>query len=266
MIAAVSLVAVVVVSLLITRVATVALTLTGMSRESARFQARSALSGVGFTTSEAESVVSHPVRRRIVMVLMLLGSAGIVTVVATLVLSFANTDAAQKGQRLAFVLGGLVVLWLLARSAWVDRRLSRLIAIVLSRVSSLDARDYAALLHVAGEHTVAELAVAPGDWLAGRSLRELELREEGVIVLGLTRCDGRYLGAPNFDTVVMPADTLLVYGRGSRIAELDRRAHGPAGDRMHAVAVAEQLRATREVLDRDAEPERAEAGTRPVLR
>ena len=44
---------VVIVSLLVTRVATVALTLTGMSREMVRFQARSALTGVGFTTSEA---------------------------------------------------------------------------------------------------------------------------------------------------------------------------------------------------------------------
>ena len=35
---------------------------TGTSSELARFQARSAFTGVGFTTSEAESVVLHPVR------------------------------------------------------------------------------------------------------------------------------------------------------------------------------------------------------------
>jgi len=62
-----------VISLLITRVATVAFVLTGMSQEAARFQARSALTGTGFTTTESESVVGHPVRRRIVMALMLLG-------------------------------------------------------------------------------------------------------------------------------------------------------------------------------------------------
>jgi len=48
-------------SILITRIATVALTLTGLSRDSARFQARSAFLGVGFTTIESESVVRHPV-------------------------------------------------------------------------------------------------------------------------------------------------------------------------------------------------------------
>ena len=53
------------VSLLITRIATLALAATGLSTESAKFQARSAFSGAGFTTHEAENVVGHPVRRRI---------------------------------------------------------------------------------------------------------------------------------------------------------------------------------------------------------
>ena len=74
----VTLLIIVMLSLLITRIASEALTHTGLSRESARFQARSAFSGVGFTTSESEQVVNHPVRRRILMVLMMLGNAGIV--------------------------------------------------------------------------------------------------------------------------------------------------------------------------------------------
>ena len=66
------------ISMVLTRVAAVALVHTGLGREAARFQARSAFTGVGFTTSEAEQVVGHPVRRRIVMWLMLVGSVGIV--------------------------------------------------------------------------------------------------------------------------------------------------------------------------------------------
>lgn len=77
MVAAISLLVVVMVSILITRIATIMLTHTGLSQETARFQARSAISGTGFSTAEAERVVRHPMRRRIVMVLMLLGNAGI---------------------------------------------------------------------------------------------------------------------------------------------------------------------------------------------
>ena len=59
-----SLLLILAISLVTTRVAALVLERTGLSREIARFQARSAFTGVGFTTAEAESVVGHPVRRR----------------------------------------------------------------------------------------------------------------------------------------------------------------------------------------------------------
>jgi hypothetical protein len=49
---------VVLLSIIVTRVATIALTQTGMTKESARFQGRSAFTGTGFTTREAEMVLS----------------------------------------------------------------------------------------------------------------------------------------------------------------------------------------------------------------
>lgn len=88
MVAISSLLLVLVFSLLITRIATIALTYTGLSHQSAKFQARSAFTGVGFTTSESEKVVNHPVRRRILLLMMLVGNAGIVTVIATFILGF----------------------------------------------------------------------------------------------------------------------------------------------------------------------------------
>ena len=89
MVAIFSLLLVLVFSLLITRIATIALTYTGLSRQSAKFQARSAFTGVGFTTSESEKVVNHPVRRRILLLMMLIGNAGIV-------IQHAEAVAAQK--------------------------------------------------------------------------------------------------------------------------------------------------------------------------
>ncbi|WP_419175988.1 hypothetical protein [Desulfosediminicola sp.] len=59
MLSIVSLLLVLASSILVTRIATVALTHTGLSRESARFQARSAFTGVGFTTNESEKVANH---------------------------------------------------------------------------------------------------------------------------------------------------------------------------------------------------------------
>jgi Trk-type K+ transport system membrane component len=128
MAALVSVFAIVVLSLLITRFAVLVLVVTGLSRESARFQARSALTGSGFTTSESEAVVDHPVRRRAIMRLMLIGNAGIVTVVASLVLSFRGGSGDERLVRAAVLVAGLALLWWLSRRDWVDRRLTALMA------------------------------------------------------------------------------------------------------------------------------------------
>ena len=136
MLGIISLLIVVTLSILITRIATIALTHTGLSRQAARFQARSALTGAGFTTTESEKVVNHPVRRRIVMLLMLVGNAGIVTGMASLILTFlhqGNGGGLGFPLKLAVLIVGVTALWLLAASPWVDRHLSNLIELMLRR-------------------------------------------------------------------------------------------------------------------------------------
>ena len=241
MTALVSLLVVLTVSLLITRIATVALTLTGLSRETARFQARSAFTGSGFTTSESELVVRHPVRRRIVMLLMLLGNAGIVAVVGSFLLAFIEVD--QPGQWLPrlVVLGiGIVIVWGLATSRSIDRIISRVTTWALTKYTQLDVRDYSELLHLGGEYKVVELEVRSGDWLADKSLAELNLRREGMMVLAIRRSDGTFLGVPTTSTVVDAGDVLVLYGRTPALANLDRRGAGTAGERARERAVAEQ--------------------------
>mgnify|MGYP001820833549 FL=1 len=230
-------------SLVVTRVATVALTATGLSREAARFQARSAFSGAGFTTSESESAVRHPVRRGIIRWLMRAGNAGIVAVVASIVLAaVAPSENSNEMLRLVAVIGGIYVIWYASRLRWFDRRITRLATIAIRRWTDLDVHDYASLLHVGGEYIVTELGVEAGSWLADRTFVELGLREEGVIVLGVERADGSYLGVPQGDTTVREGDVLIIYSRSGVIAALDQRRSGQRGDVAHAAAVAEQER------------------------
>lgn len=237
MIAIGSLLLVVAVSLLVTRVATVMLTATGLSREVARFQARSAFTGAGFTTAESETVVNHPLRRRIVLWLMLLGNAGVVAGVSSLILGFTSGRSVNSaGIKLGELVGGILALLWISRSKRVDRWLTRQIGQALQRFTDMPMRDHADLLQLAGDWSVAELQVGPHDWLAGGRLAELGLRDEGIAVLGLTR-GGVYHGTPNGTSRVEPGDTLLLYGRAPDLADLDRRPRGPAGDRAHAESV-----------------------------
>lgn len=88
MISVVSLLIVLALSMLVIRIGAVAFLMTGLSEEVAQFQALSAFSGAGFTTGEAENIVKHPARRRIASLLIRLGSVGVVSSIATLLLSF----------------------------------------------------------------------------------------------------------------------------------------------------------------------------------
>jgi hypothetical protein len=252
MLSIVSLLFVVTLSILITRVATIAIAYTGLSRESARFQARSALTGAGFTTSESERVVNHPVRRRIILTLMLLGNAGIVGAVSSLILTFINaSDPTAMTLRIVLLVAGLVGLWAVAMSQWVDRRLSKVISWALQRYTRIDVVDYANLMHLAGEYRIVELQVNPRDWLAGKTLLATKLREEGVMVLGITRENGTYLGVPVGSTKILPHDTLIAYGRISALDAIDQRRDDWYGRQDHEAAIQKQRQAVAEEQKED---------------
>lgn len=235
MAAVISLVVVVTLGLLMTRIATVALTMTGMTLEHARFQARSAFTGTGFTTSEAEAVVGHPARRRIVLTLMLVSGAGAVSILGTLVLSFAPVDSTAAGlRRAAVIVVALATLLLLARNRLVDRALRRVIEALLRRYTHLDVRDYAALLHLKGQWRVAQLPVEEGDWISSRPLGRLRLPDEGVAVLGVERAEGTWVGAPNEALRLATGDVVVLYGRQPMLEDIARRLHGDEGEEASA--------------------------------
>jgi len=76
------------ISIFVVKIATVALRMTGLDEKKAYFQALSAFTGTGFTTKDSELVLQNDIRRKIVIFLMILGNAGFITVITTLVISF----------------------------------------------------------------------------------------------------------------------------------------------------------------------------------
>lgn len=234
MTAILSLLLVLALSFVVVRVGAIALAMTGLSDEVARFQALSAFSGAGFTTGESENVVNGPARRRIVAWLIRLGSAGIVTAVSTLMIGFVGGGEAPAWEKLLLLAAGVGLLVWAARSDWLDRLTRPLIERALARATTLELRDYAGLLHLREDWRVGELRVEPGTWLTGGSLRDLRLRDEGVIVLGIEHEGGRWQGAPGPDARPREGDLLILYGRADRLDELAGRREGDA--RAHVAA------------------------------
>ncbi len=239
MVAIASLVFILFLSLIVVRVAAVALTLTGMSREVARFQARSAWTGTGFTTAESEQVVSHPARREIISFLILLRNAGFVTAASALVLSFVGVENTTEGwPRLGALMLGLVALRLRG-----EKRLDRQLDVESHRLDA-EAVYFYRYPRLCWTYSIwrantasRSLKVKAGDGLAGETLKRLKLPDEGVLVLGIARSGGEFLGAPHGDTEVHEGDVMLLYGRSSTLKHIDRRRADFAGaeDRREAV-------------------------------
>ncbi len=259
-IAALTVVLVVMISLIVVRVATVGLTLTGVSKDLAQFQALSAFTGSGFTTKESEEMVNHPIRRRIVMHLMLLGNVGLVLVIAAMLRFFLLAEADddwydQQSVRIGALMTGVLLLWIVATSRHIETIMWKVHIWALTRWTRIDVQDYVGLLRLAHDYAVSEIKVHHDDWVAGRTLAELQLANEGVLVLGIERADGKYIGSPRGTTLVLAEDGLILYGPQQRLLELDTRRAGFDGNVSHVIAVTRQINVQEEEDTPDPDPD-----------
>ncbi len=243
MFALISFFAILIISLIIVRIAAVVLQLTGISLDSALFQARSAFTGAGFTTRESEMIVTHPVRRKVISTLMLFGNIGFVTFVSSLVISFLRVESSESMLRnLLFFFGGLFFLFFLSRAKIVDKLLTLMTERFLKKWTKIHTHDYESLFNLAGDYEVITIKVKRGNWLAERVLSDLRLSDEGVLVLALRREDGYFIGSPRGETMVYVNDELILYGRENAMANLGHRKRGPEGDLQHRHEIEQQAR------------------------
>ena len=156
--AAISIFVLMSVSVFVIRIASVAMRLTGLDDASARFQALSAFTGTGFTTTEAEMIVNYPVRRRIVSLLMIIGNLGLVGVFATVVASVVQTEGKVDAvmQQLAWLAAGLALLWFLILNKTADRIICAAIGRLLKATTQLGRRKYNRVLQIGTGLSVCE--------------------------------------------------------------------------------------------------------------
>jgi len=198
------------ISFIAVRVGGFALQLTGIEAEIARFQALSAFSGTGFTTREAERVVGHRTRRRIVTILIILGNAGTVTVIATLVASFTQVGGyAWFFIRLAIIVAGIVGLYqLIIRSNFGQRIIDWVQKPVVNRVLRT-APLAEEIFHVEKDWAISLVTMKGSSKSIGLSVADIAA-EGDMEILGINRA-GAYLVRPGMEDKIAQGDRLLVY-------------------------------------------------------
>ena len=231
-----ALVVVALLSLITTRIAAGALIATGLPPEVARFQARSAFTGVGFTTDESGMILRHPQRRRVVFHLMILGNLGTATVLASLILGLLAPGPLQSNVRFIVVLGGLLVLLLVLRLGPVDRAFTSLGLRAGPRWLRQDLEGAPSeLAEVHGDHVVSEVTIAAAPD-APTDRRPLDLAAGSALVLGVIEPGGgfRDVWAPSGSVTYAPGETVVLFARRSTLARLApptaaTNASGPGG-------------------------------------
>ncbi len=242
MFAILSFLLVLILSLLIVRIGAVLLKLTGMSYDVARFQARSAFTGTGFSTSESEMIMGHPLRRRIVSMLMLSGPVGFISFSSSLVLSFLGvdssaTDAIPLYLRIIILTVGVFLVYLLSISKIIDKILQKIITRAATRWTSLNIKDYESLLNISGEYNIIQYQIQEDSWIENESLETLRITDEGILIVGIKRFDGYYVGTPHRETILYCNDEVLLYGKEANIRSLISRTKGKEGDLEHLKAI-----------------------------
>lgn len=268
MLALVSFLIVILFSLFVVRIGAIALEATGISSEIARFQAHSAFSGVGFTTSEAEMLMSNPQRRKILRFLMLMGSAGLTSALATLILTFMQATGTVhlfgfEFDSLAFTLASIIVSLLILLAASRTRIFDDSIRWLLKHPlhlmrSKMALYDYEMILGLSQGNSIVSFQVPKNHWMVNETIGELKLEKEGVVVLGVFRrnhAHEHYIASPSNDFQIKYRDRLVVYAREDVAANLAKREKGKVGslERKEAEELHKSAQLAQKVAEQKAE-------------
>ena len=156
--AALTLLILLAVSMVFVRVASVALRLTGLPDHVARFQSISALTGAGFTTTESEAIVNYPIRRRVIVGLMLFGNLGLVSVASTFIIAFSNRvgDFNAMLAQVGAVIAAIAFIVFVSSSKTLDKILCGFISRVLQKLTKLEQEHFRTLLSLDNDYSISE--------------------------------------------------------------------------------------------------------------
>ena len=220
---------VLVVSFTVVRIGAIAFQLTGLEWSLAKFQALSCFTGTGFTTREAELITGNAQRRRIASVLMVLGNAGLVLMIATVAQSLRAEEHIWTGlsrRFLPFEIPEVFMPWfnlalfvisvyLIYRLlAWprVSDRLTQFLRRRIIKREIFKRVTVEELLVATGGYGVLRVAVLAGSPVIDKTLEESGLRRYDITVLAIVR-EGLTMANPTADTRILRGDELICFGK-----------------------------------------------------
>jgi hypothetical protein len=201
----------VLISFLAVRAGAIALMMTGLDQKKARFQALSAFTGTGFTTREAERVVNHPLRRKIASWLMVLGNAGIVTVIVTITSSLVTSRGHTIPVYLLILVIGLYLIYRIAGHTGFMRLWERFMEDRLQKFEAFEEEATEDLLRFVEGYGLVRAIIREDSPLICSALSKCRLTERRVLVLGIERGKA-WIPVPKAKEPIRKDDRVVMYG------------------------------------------------------
>lgn len=199
------------------RLATGALIATGVPPDIAAFQSRSAFSGAGFTTTETESVINHPLRRQIISTTMFVGSLGTPTLIVAVLIGFVAPGPGSTIERTLVIISGIMLIAMMLGNRPATSLLVKIgHRYANKRLIPALSEEVETLLQVSGDFVVASVRLSADPADTYRSLRGLDDAMPGVKVLGVRRGHD-YFGEMPTDIQLQQGDEIIVYARTEQL-------------------------------------------------
>jgi len=214
---------VIAISAFVVKIATIALKLTGLEEKKAYFQALSAFTGTGFTTRDSEFVFENSTRRKIIIVLMILGNAGLITVITTLVISFGRSNILPLLANVGIVLVLVFILFKIATHKGIMKFLNDKIESGLEKNPPFQKRPIEEIVRIAKNYGIAEVSIRENCQDLGKELSKSSFRENDILILAIER-ENSVIPTPKATDRINAGDTLICYGKLSNISKIIEKA------------------------------------------
>ena len=200
-------------SVLLVRIATVALQATGLTKDVAKFQALSAFSGAGYTTTETEQIVNFPVRRKIIAKLIVIGNLGAVAILSTLVVGFVKTESDPRSIliQLSWFVLALVLVWFFLLSKKAEEITRRIVRHFLLSRTELGQIPFTNVLQIGEEWSIAEHKITHNS-IKEKAITFASLQDclPAAQVIAVKCQHGTHTVPPDSDHVFISGESLVV--------------------------------------------------------
>jgi hypothetical protein len=228
-------VATIVISFIVVKIGAIFFELTGLEWSQAKFQALSCFTGTGFTTREAELITGHAQRRKVATYLMVLGHAGLVTLVATFANSIRPGDFMMKIRipyfdvvfpvhirpwiNLIIMALCVFILFRLMLRSDLGRKITVMLKSSIVRRRMVKPVFYEDLVIATGGYGITVVDIAPDSPLVERRFSETKAAKHDISILALER-KGIIEPHPSSETVIRSGDKFICFGKLDEVKDV----------------------------------------------